>query len=440
MRDLTVGKEYKAILAFTLPILIGNIFQQMYNVVDSIVVGRALGTVNLAAVGFCFQINFFLVAITVGATLGIGILISQYFGAKNFDDIYEVIQTGFAFTSIVAVIIAIAGFALSKYILAAFRVPSDTLPFAHSYLRIIFLGVIPSFLYNAVTNILRGLGDSKSPVYFLIGATLLNLILDIIFIIGFGLEISGAAYATIISQLFSFVGSYIYMNRKYPQFKVGISNWRIKKAILKKCLEISIPAAMQQTFASIGLMVIQILVNDMGSTCMAAYAVASRIDGFAIMPTQNMGQALSNFTAQNLGAEKNDRVVKGYKASMIMGTIVSIVIGMIIVTFPDVFTRLFSDDASILEISRSYLKIIASFYIVYAAMQVTNGALLGYGKTFIPMISTVVSLCLLQVPIAIILSGHLGYIGIWIATPIGWAGGLLIRIIYFYNKVKTKKK
>ena len=439
MRDLTTGKEYRAIMAFTLPILIGNIFQQMYNVIDSIVVGRILGTESLAAVGLCFQINLLLVAITVGVTLGVGIIISQCFGAKDYDKIYDVIQTGYAFTSIIAIVITVTGFVFCENILILVRVPNDILPLTLTYLRIIFLGIIPSFMYNAVSNVLRGLGDSKAPVYFLISAALLNLVLAIAFVAVFRWGISGAAYATVISQLFSFIGIYYYLNKKYPQFQVRIRDWRIKRQILKQCLEISIPAAMQQVFISLGLIVIQILINSFGSECMAAYAAASRIDGFALMPAQNMGQALSIFTAQNIGAKKNDRVVNGYKATMLIGSVLSIVLGLIIIMFPDILMKLFSNDIGILEIGRSYLRIIASAYIIFAAMHITNGALLGYGKTFVPMISSIVSLCLLQVPIAISLSGYLGYVGIWIATPIGWTGGLIIRAVYFYKKVKVSK-
>jgi len=439
LRDLTTGKEYRAIMAFTLPILIGNIFQQMYNVIDSIVVGRILGTESLAAVGLCFQINLLLVAITVGVTLGVGIIISQCFGAKDYDKIYDVIQTGYAFTSIIAIVITVTGFVFCENILILVRVPNDILPLTLTYLRIIFLGIIPSFMYNAVSNVLRGLGDSKAPVYFLISAALLNLVLAIAFVAVFRWGISGAAYATVISQLFSFIGIYYYLNKKYPQFQVRIRDWRIKRQILKQCLEISIPAAMQQVFISLGLIVIQILINSFGSECMAAYAAASRIDGFALMPAQNMGQALSIFTAQNIGAKKNDRVVNGYKATMLIGSVLSIVLGLIIIMFPDILMKLFSNDIGILEIGRSYLRIIASAYIIFAAMHITNGALLGYGKTFVPMISSIVSLCLLQVPIAISLSGYLGYVGIWIATPIGWTGGLIIRAVYFYKKVKVSK-
>lgn len=438
MRDLTTGNEYKTLFYFSLPILIGNLFQQLYNVVDSVIVGLVLGKENLAAVGFCFQINLMIVALSMGLTLGMSILISKYVGAGDKKTIRAVIDTGFLFSAAISVVISLAGVLLCGSIIRLFGVPADTSAFAYAYLRIIFTGVIPAFLYNTMTNILRGLGDSKSPVYFLAGAAVLNIGLDLIFVKYMGFGIEGAAYATVISQVFSFVGSFIYMKVVYPEYQVRLNTPDFRLPILKDSLRIGIPSMAQQLLRSIGFMTLQGIVNGFGSTCMAAYAAASKIDSFALLPSLNLGQALANFTAQNRGAGKEERARRGFKAALKMGTAVTFTIMIIVVLFPDLLLQMFTKDAEVLMIGRGYLRIVGSFYIVETVMQMLNGILLGYEKPFVPLVSTIVSLLLMQVPAALILSGtSLSYVGIWIATPIGWIGGVLIRL-YYYRKYVLK--
>lgn len=432
MKDLTVGNEYKALFFFSLPILVGNLFQQFYNVADSIIVGRILGKENLAAVGFCFQINLILVALSMGLTLGTSILISRHFGAKEEEEIGAVIDTGFIFSILLAAVVSLLGILGSRGIIRLFGVPEDTAGYAYLYLRIIFMGVIPSFLYNTMTNILRGLGDSKSPVYFLIGAALLNIALDICFVKYCNMGIAGAAYATIISQFMSFLGSFVYMHVRYPKYRIHLLHPEFRPSVLKDSLRIGIPSMTQQMFKSIGFMVLQGMVNGFGSTCMAAYAAATKIDSFAQLPALNLGQALANFTAQNRGAGKEERAKKGFKAALIVGWVITLTISLIAVPFPEVLIRLFTSEPDVLAIGKTYLRIVGLFYFVDATMQMLNGILLGYEKPFVPMISTIVSLCLMQVPAAFLLSSTaLGYKGIWLATPFGWIGGVLIRYYYY---------
>ena len=288
MQDLTKGNEFKVLFFFSLPILIGNVFQQFYNLADSIIVGRVLGKENLAAVGFCFQINLILIALSMGLTMGVGILISRYFGAKDFTQIGTAIDTNFRFSLILSVIVCLCGLLLSPAILKLFQVPADTAGFALIYLRIIFLGAIPTFLYNTITNILRGLGDSKSPVYFLIGATLINISLDLLFVKQMNFGIAGAAVATVISQTFSFVGSLLWMHAKYKEYPIRVLHGTYESAVLKESLKIGIPSMMQQLFRSIGFMTLQGMVNSFGSNCMAAYAATTKIDSFAQLPAMNL--------------------------------------------------------------------------------------------------------------------------------------------------------
>jgi len=225
----------------------------------------------------------------MGLTMGVGILISRYFGAKDFTQIGTAIDTNFRFSLILSVIVCLCGLLLSPAILKLFQVPADTAGFALIYLRIIFLGAIPTFLYNTITNILRGLGDSKSPVYFLIGATLINISLDLLFVKQMNFGIAGAAVATVISQTFSFVGSLLWMHAKYKEYPIRVLHGTYESAVLKESLKIGIPSMMQQLFRSIGFMTLQGMVNSFGSNCMAAYAATTKIDSFAQLPAMNLG-------------------------------------------------------------------------------------------------------------------------------------------------------
>ena len=441
MKDLTQGSELKTILYFSLPILVGNLFQQLYNVADSVIVGNFLGKESLAAVGFSYQINFLLIALSSGISLGASVLISRYFGAKNMQQIKKVIDTGFLFSIVLSILIAVAGVCWSYQILVMFRVPENLLTIANSYLKIVFIGVIPTFAYNSLTNILRGVGDSKTPTYILIVATLINIVLDIFFITTLKWGVAGAAIATVIAQTFSFLTCMFYMQWRYPELFIRFWNLQLDRHELKKSLVIGTPAMLQQVFVSVGFMSIQFLINGFGTDCMAAYTAASKVDSFAEMPALNLGHAMTNFTAQNYGAKKFDRVIKGGKSALVMGVGISVLISIVICLFPSVFISLFNRDANVVQIGNGYLRTVSVFYLVFAAMQILNGLLLGYGKSFVPMIASVGSLCLLQVPTAIILSGtELAYRGIWIAAPVGWLGGLLIRFLYFKHIARKQEE
>ncbi len=432
MKDLTQGNVFKTIFYFSLPILAGNIFQQLYNVTDSIIVGNFLGKESLAAVGFSYQINFLLIALSMGISLGASVLISRYYGAKELQLVKKVVDTGFLFSIILSIIISISGVCLSYKILVFFQVPENLLAIANTYLKIIFIGVIPTFAYNSLTNILRGVGDSKTPTNILIISTFINIVLVILFVKVVRLGVAGAAIATVISQFFSFIACMLYMKRRYPELSIHFFSLQFDCHELKKSVVIGMPAMLQTVFISVGFMTIQYLINGFGTDCMAAFAAASKVDSFAEMPALNLGQAMTNFTAQNFGAGKKDRIIRGGKSALTMGVSISSLLSIIIFLFPSFFISLFNRDPGVVQIGIGYLRTVSVFYLIFAAMQILNGLLLGYGKSFIPMLASVGSLCLLQVPVAILLSRtDLTYNGIWIAAPVGWIGGLLIRSLYF---------
>ena len=350
MKDLTQGSELKTIFYFSLPILVGNLFQQLYNVADSVIVGNFLGKESLAAVGFSYQINFLLIALSTGISLGASVLTSRYFGARDMRQVKKVVDTGFLFSAVLSLVIAAAGACFSYQILVLFRVPENLLTIADTYLKIIFIGVIPTFAYNSLTNILRGVGDSKTPTYILIAATLINIVLDIFFITALKWGVAGAAVATVTAQAFSFITCMLYMRRRYPDLFIRLWDLQLDRHELKKSLVIGTPAMLQQVFVSVGFMSIQFLINGFGTDCMAAYAAASKVDSFAEMPALNLGQAMTNFTAQNYGAGKIDRVIRGGKSALAMGVGISILISIVICLFPSLFISLFNRDPGVVQI------------------------------------------------------------------------------------------
>ena len=318
MTDLTEGNELKTILYFSVPIFLGNIFEQLYNVTDAAIVGNFIGTEGLAAVGAGAQIVTLTVFLSTGISIGASVFISRLYGSKQFEDMKEVLDTNLIFTVLLAFILTVLGIRCSTIFLKWLSVPPSLLSDADTYLKIIFSGLVPLFAYNTLANSLRGVGDSKTPTYILISSVCLNAFLDIIFIAVFRYGTAGAAIATVLAQLFSFITCLLYMNRKYPELALHIFHlkWNLRK--LCSSLAVGIPAMLQQTFIGFGFLVIQFLVNSFGTTAIAAYTAASKVDTIAEMPAVNLGQALMNFTAQNNGAGKPERIQKGGKNTLVL--------------------------------------------------------------------------------------------------------------------------
>ncbi|WP_297426785.1 MATE family efflux transporter [Clostridium sp.] len=431
MKDLTTGKEESVILKFTMPILIGNIFQQSYNIVDSLIVGNLLGKNALASVSASSNIMFAILLVVMGLTLGINILVARYFGAKDMLNIKKTIDTALIFSFILSLIITILGLINISHLLVFFNIPLEIMSESKTFLTILLIGTISSFFYNTISSILRGMGDSKTPLYFLIASTILNIFLDFLFIGILNLGSSSAAAATVISQTFSFIGCFIYFNNIYYEFKFNIRDIHFDLSILKLTLDIGFPVAIQKLFIAGGLIVIQVLTNGFGTDSVAALAIAGKLDSFAQMPALNLADALSIFTAQNLGANKPCRVRKGYFCTLAISFITCISITIIIVSSSRFLMRLFVSDLLVINIGQNYLTVVGLFYIVYAAMVVTNGILLGIGNSLIPMISTIISLWCVQIPISVFLINKIGISGIWIAIPIGWIAGFSVRFLYY---------
>lgn len=323
--------------------------------VDSIVVGNFLGKESLAAVGFSFQINSLLVILLMGITMGTSILVSRCMGKRELERAKKIMDTGILFSFLLSIVIAVLGIIFCEAILRAFRMPEETFSMADTYLKIIFIGVIPSFAYNTLTNILRGMGDSKTATNILIIAMLLNIVLDVIFVAVIHMGIAGAATATVTAQFFSWIACLLYMNHKYPEFRINMMKLEFEKKELVASLKLGIPAMIQQVSICIGFLSIQYMINGFGTDCIAAYTAASKIDSFAEMPTLNLGKAITNFIAQNLGAGRKDRVKRGSRVAFLLCTGIAVVTSIIIMAIPEIFIRMFTQDLAVIEIGNGVL-------------------------------------------------------------------------------------
>jgi putative MATE family efflux protein len=439
MKDLTKGNEASQIFYFTLPMLIGNIFQQFYNLTDSIVVGRVLGKQALGAVGVSFPIIFLLVSLIIGLTMGSSIIISQYYGAKNMRMVKRAIDSSYIVLFLSSLIITAIGLLFSESILRLLNTPEEIIPQAKIYLNITFAGVIFMFGYNSISAILRGLGDSKTPLFFLIISTILNVILVLLFVVVFGWGIEGSAYSTIMSQALSFIFGVLYLNKKHKVFKLNFKKIEFDKSIFLNSIKIGLPAGVQQMVVASGMMALNRIVNGFGTDALAAYTVAGRLDSFAVVPSMSLSMGLSAFVGQNLGAKKPERVRRGYHAALIMGAIVSVLTSGVVLLFGAPLISFFNSDPNVVLIGTNYLLIVGSFYILFSVMHITTGVLRGAGDTFVPMFFTIFSLWLIRVPIATIFSKYYGTNGIWWSLPIAWATGLvLVKIYYRTGRWKTK--
>ncbi len=441
MRDLTKGSETSSIILFALPMLLGNVFQQFYNMVDSWVVGRFVGTGALAAVGTSFPVIFLMLALIMGVTMGTTVLVSQYYGAKDFDKVRKAVNTGYAFIFWAGIALTVAGVALAAPIMRLLGVPEEIMPEATAYLRIIFAGSLTTFGYNAVSAILRGLGDSKTPLYLLIAATLVNVVLDLVFVAVFHWGVAGAAWATVISQAISFLGSLAILDKRNPFVRVAPREVRVDRDIFRLTLRIGLPTGVQQTLVAAGMMVLTRVVNGFGAATMAGFAAASRLDSFAAMPAMNLSQALSTFVGQNLGAGKPERVRRGHLSAMAVGTGFSIFTSVLVMALGAPLVSIFSDDPGVIAVGARYLFIVGAFYVLFSTMFINNGVLRGAGDAMIPMINTILALWVVRVPLAILFSGPLGMgsDGIWWSIPAGWLVGAVFSTLY-YRTGKWKDK
>lgn len=440
--DMTRGNPIKVILSFAAPMLIGNIFQQVYSFVDAAVVGKFVGANALAAVGSTGTTLSIMICLMMGLTNGAGIIISQCFGARNYDEMRKTV-TGLCYiVATLSIVISVSGIIFARSILSFLNTPEEVLDEAAGYLRIIFTFTIGTGMYNASGAILRNLGDSRTPLYALILSSIVNVGLDLLFVVVFGKGVPGVAAATVISQIISAVFCIVHISRYREQLCLAGMTFKTTKESLVRIFHAGIPGALESCLISLGTMSVQRLVNSCGAVTLAAFTAAVKIDSIAIAPVVSIGAALSMFTGQNMGADRIDRIRKGLYQTLVSLIGICIALAVVIVIFRRQLLGLFLDptkSAEAIDIGSRYLTIVCVAYIMAAVMRSYLNLLRGAGDVNISAVSGMMEL-LGRIVFAYILVNHLGSTGIWIATPIAWAMGASVPVVRYYSgKWKTKK-
>lgn len=440
--DMTVGNPMKIILGFTLPIFIGNVFQQFYNMADAVIVGKFVGNKALAAVGSTGTIMFLIYGFVVGMTAGFTVLTAQKFGAGDMKGMRKTVAGAGILSFVVGALLTILFMAFMKPLLIFMNTPSDIFADAYSYIMIVSGGILAQMLYNLLSSILRALGNSKLPLVFLIISALLNIVLDLAFIVGFGMGAKGAAVATVIAQGVSGILCLFYIIAKIPILHLKREDLYVGSTIYKNQLRIGVPMALQYSITAIGTMMVQSSLNILGSTLVAAYTAAGKIEQVVTQAYVAMGTTMATYAAQNMGAGSVKRIREGFKACTVIGVVYSFVAAGFIMTVGKYMTYLFvSEDVDIIMNSVDiYLKCIGIFFIPLAVVNIYRNGIQGLGYGLLPMMAGVAELIGRGV-VAVIAGAKRSYPGVCLAGPAAWmlAGGLLIVMYYFIMNVNMRK-
>ena len=440
--DMTVGNPMKIIFGFTLPIFIGNVFQQFYNMADAVIVGKFVGNKALAAVGSTGTIMFLIYGFVVGMTAGFTVLTAQKFGAGDMKGMRKTVAGAGILSFVVGALLTILFMAFMKPLLILMNTPSDIFADAYSYIMIVSGGILAQMLYNLLSSILRALGNSKLPLIFLIISALLNIVLDLVFIVGFGMGAKGAAVATVIAQGVSGILCLFYIIAKIPILHLKREDLDVGSTIYKNQLRIGVPMALQYSITAIGTMMVQSSLNILGSTLVAAYTAAGKIEQVVTQAYVAMGTTMATYAAQNMGAGSVKRIREGFKACTVIGVVYSFVAAGFIMTVGKYMTYLFvSEDVDIIMNSVDiYLKCIGIFFIPLAVVNIYRNGIQGLGYGLLPMMAGVAELIGRGV-VAVIAGAKRSYPGVCLAGPAAWvlAGGLLIVMYYFIMNVNMRK-
>ncbi len=437
--DMTTGEPWRKILAFTIPMLIGNIAQQMYSTVDSIIVGRYVGDNALSAVGSAAPILNLLLVMFVGISVGIGIIVSQYHGARDRDNLSRSIGTSITLTFAASVIVMVLAPLVSRPLLKLLHTPESIIGWCESYLLILFEGVIGSAYYNILSGILRGFGESFSALVYLLVATVLNIVLDYVFVRFLGLGVSGVALATIIAQAVSALLCYRKLRQMKEQFDSSARFLKPEKKFVTMIIRLGVPSGLTQAIFSMAMLMVQNLTNSFGEQFIAANVIVMRVDGFAMLPNFSFGTALTTYAGQNIGARRMDRVRQGAMQGTLMAVGTSAVLTGLILLFGHTLMGIFTETEELVTLSRNMMGILAAGYIAMAVTQALSGIMRGAGDTMTPMWISVITTVGIRVPLAYLLVAlmHEGK-AIFISLLICWLSGAALTV-FFYRLGKWKK-
>lgn len=438
---MTAGTPGKIIFNFTMPIFIGNIFQQFYNMADTVIVGKFVGNAALAAVGACGTLVFLIIGFLQGVTAGFTVVTAQHFGAGNMKAMKKSVASGAVLTGIVTVILTLLSMISMAKVLHLMNTPSDMYGEAYGYIMVICGGIVAQALYNYLASVLRALGDSKRPLYFLVIAALLNIVLDLVFIIVFRMGAAGAAYATVIAQGISGILCLLYIAKKVPALYLHREDWEIDKNLVRQQLAIGFPMALQYSITAIGAMMVQAALNVLGSVHVAAFTAANKIEQVATQVYVALGTTMATYCAQNMGAGKVKRISRGFRATTIMGSIYSVVFGVLVFFFGNMLTGLFVSENldQIVGLVDIYMKCVALFFIPLNVVNVYRNGIQGMGYGFLPMTAGIAELAGRGLT-AVVASHYKSYLGICLASPVAWIfASALLLVMYFGIMNKYKK-
>ena len=434
--DLTKGSVIKSMLLFVIPMIIGDLLQQCYNIADTLIVGQVLGKNALASVGSSFTLMTFLTSIILGLCMGSGALFSICFGQKDEEKLKENLSASFFFILLISIILNIIAYLSLDYLKVFLNVPDEVWLDMKDYLFIIFTGILAIFLYNYFASYLRAIGNSITPLIFLGLSSFVNIALDLYFVIVLDKGVVGAALATVIAQYLSGIGILFYTFKKYSQIHTIFSFSYLKQERIKEIVSYSILTCLQQSVMNLGILMAQGLVNSFGTVVMAAFAAAVKIDAFAYMPVQDFGNAFSTFIAQNYGAKEDERIKKGLKAAVSISIGFCLVVSLLVFIFAKPLMMIFVNEIDVIKEGVRYLRIEGSFYLGIGCLFLLYGLYRAIGKPAMSLVLTIISLGT-RVLLAYILSSIVGVVGIWWSVPIGW---FLADLFGFGYYILNKKK
>lgn len=429
--DLTRGTVWKVILQFTFPLLIGNILQQTYNLVDSVIVGQFLGKDALAAVSASFFIYYFIISVIIGIGSGITVVVSQYYGARQYGKVQTTFSSFFIIMLISGILLSIIGIIFAESFFRITQTPEEVIPQAVRYFKVYVAGTFLFITFNSMISILRGIGDSRRPMYFILITALLNVLLDLLFITVFKWGIEGVALATVIAQGTGMSIALMYIHKKHPVLSIRRKDLVFDGLLFIKGLKIGLPTSIQQCSISLGLIALLGIVNSFGTDTLTAYGAAGKIDTLITQAILTSASALAAFCGQNIGATNLERVRIGVRFCMKINICFSLITFTIIYFFGTNIMRMFTSDSNVIMIGYEYLLIIGSFFVVHGALNILNGALRGAGDTLFTMITSIITLWLARIPLAYYLSNLWGTAGIWWAINFSIGAGFLATFIYY---------
>lgn len=449
IKEMTAGNPLKLIIGFAIPLLIGNVFQQLYNISDIIIVGRLIGVEALAAVGASAPLFFVLLLVTLGFTGGLTVVTAQKFGARDEEGVRQSVTHSIMASTVLSLMIVMAMEFGLRQILVMMNVPEEIMADAYVFMSILSYGLVIIVWYNLLAGFMRALGDSKTPLYFLIFSSVLNILLNLLLIKGFAMGVAGSATGTVMAMTISVICCIYYINKHFPILKLKKADWKYRAKLMKEHLNIAVPMSLQFSVIALGLIIIQSVCNTFGPNTIAAFTSALRLEQLATQPLLALGLALATYAAQNYGAGRIARIRKGVYSCSFISLAISILTALVVRFGGEEMVGLFIKDGNteIVETAKAYLNITTIFYFFLGQIFIFRNTLQGMGYTLIPIIASVVELVMRSFA-AVYLAGKLGYIGICYASPIAWIGAALVafcgyvvvvrhlKISFFGNKTK----